>query len=397
MKKFILLLAVAMMYFDAFACTSAIITGRLTADGRPLMWKHRDTGELNNRMEWFKGTKYSFLALVNSPDKTGVAWSGSNEVGFSIMNTASFNLKDDDVKEMDMEGVFMFKALGECRNLADFEKFLDKYPRPMRVEAHFAIIDAEGGAAYYEVNNTKWIKVDVNDKRIAPHGYLVYTNFAYTGRVDEGLGYIRFNTADMILRSKSVFGGITPQWIVNSLSRTFYNSLMDIDMAKVAEMGSGWITDTDYIPRKSSASAIVFQGVKQGDKANATIAWTMLGYPPVAATMPLFVAAADKQPAFVLKSDKTENCEICDIALEVKKKAFSQHRGNGGKYVNFAELQNEEGSGLMQKAKRADAKTFNAFAPFVADYHKNACTLNVEEMLKLQNECFENYKSEIKK
>lgn len=64
-------------------------------------------------------------------------WTGSNETGFSIMNTASYNLKDDDIKEMDQEGNLMRKALRVCKTVQDFEHFLDTLPRPMQVEANF--------------------------------------------------------------------------------------------------------------------------------------------------------------------------------------------------------------------------------------------------------------------
>lgn len=67
---------------------------------------------------------------------------------------------------MDREGELMYKALLECKNLSDFETFLDNYPRPVGVEANFGVIDAEGGAAYYEVNNTRWVKVDANDPNL---------------------------------------------------------------------------------------------------------------------------------------------------------------------------------------------------------------------------------------
>ena len=35
----------------AFACTSAIVSANKTLNGRPLLWKHRDTGEENNKVE----------------------------------------------------------------------------------------------------------------------------------------------------------------------------------------------------------------------------------------------------------------------------------------------------------------------------------------------------------
>ena len=117
-----LLLSAAM---PADACTSAIFTGKSTPDGRPLLWKHRDTGELNNRIEFFpagNGIKYSFLGLVNSPVQGGEVWTGTNEVGFSIMNTASYNLQSEIADFEDQEGVVMYQALGSCKTLKDFEK-----------------------------------------------------------------------------------------------------------------------------------------------------------------------------------------------------------------------------------------------------------------------------------
>jgi hypothetical protein len=35
---------------------------------------------------------------------------------------------------------------------------------------------------------------------IAPNGYIVYTNFSYTGRTDEGHGYIRHDNADYAIQ-----------------------------------------------------------------------------------------------------------------------------------------------------------------------------------------------------
>ncbi|MBR5812036.1 MAG: hypothetical protein IKY80_03420, partial [Alistipes sp.] len=52
------------MWSSAEACTSAVISGRATKSGRPLLWKHRDTGTEWNHIEHFKGPKYAFTALV---------------------------------------------------------------------------------------------------------------------------------------------------------------------------------------------------------------------------------------------------------------------------------------------------------------------------------------------
>ena len=333
-----LLLSAAM---PADACTSAIFTGKSTPDGRPLLWKHRDTGELNNRIEFFpagNGIKYSFLGLVNSPVQGGEVWTGTNEVGFSIMNTASYNLQSEIADFEDQEGVVMYQALGSCKTLKDFEKLLDKMKKPRGVEANFGVIDAEGGAAYYEVNNTEWRKIDVNDPKIAPEGFLIYTNHSYTGRKDEGMGYVRYNTANELTHKAWIQGvEFTPQWIFNNLSRSYYNSLLGIDLNRNPELApDGWFVDQDFIPRRSTSASIVVKGVKPSEDPSLTVMWTILGYPPCGIAVPMFVAAGKDQPDYMLKgSGKGNNALMCDQTLERRARIFPLTRGNGKNYFNI--------------------------------------------------------------
>lgn len=378
-------LIVAVLFLSSFfigktkACTSAIISGELTPDGRPLLWKHRDTSELNNRIEHFSGSKYSFTALVNSPDKGGVIWSGTNSAGFSIINTASYNLKDDDIKEMDKEGELMFNALAVCRNLAEFEAFLDQYPRPMRVETNIGVIDAEGGAAYYEINNTKWTKLDVNDPEVAPQGFLVVTNFSYTGRVDEGMGYIRHDNAQKIIQDKIATSAkaITPQWIFNELSRSFYHSLLDIDLRKDLKnvSNSGWFIDQDFIPRYSSSASIVIQGVKPQENPELTVMWTVLGYPPLGIAVPVFEKSGNQLPTFMTKTETSENSELCSWVLQKKSEVFAIKRGSGLKYFNAAKLFNDSGTGYIQQIAKNEDYIFSTFAKYIESWRSTGVNL----------------------
>ena len=340
----LVLVAALLSVLPADACTSAIFTGKSTPDGRPLLWKHRDTGELNNRIEFFpsgNGRKYSFIGLVNSPVQDGEVWTGTNEAGFSIMNTASYNLQSEKADFEDQEGVVMYQALGSCRTLADFEKMLDRMKKPRGVEANFGVIDAEGGAAYYEVNNTEWVKVDVNDPKIAPEGFLVYTNHSYSGRKDEGMGYVRYNTANELTHKAWIQGvQFTPQWIFNSLSRSYYNSLLGIDLNRNPELApEGWFVDQDFIPRRSTSASIVVKGVKPGEKPELTVMWTILGYPPCGTAVPLFVAMGKDQPDYMVKGQTGNNCLMCDQVLERRAKVFPLKRGNGKNYFDVAMAQ----------------------------------------------------------
>ncbi len=197
----------------ADACTSVIVSGKYTADGKAVMFKHRDSSTKEVAIEYFQGRKYRLMGLVNAgwrehpyaevPPGTPEVWGGMNETGFAIMNTATYDLKDDDVPAalMEMEGVVMYKALELCRTLEDFEHFLDTLARPMGVETNFGVIDQEGGAAYYEVNNHRWVKFDVNAE---PLGYRVVTNFTQTGRPEDRKGVDRYEKAREILAATTV-------------------------------------------------------------------------------------------------------------------------------------------------------------------------------------------------
>ena len=52
MKNILLLFCLlAGAVLPAWACTSAVVSGKATPDGRPLLWKHRDTDFLKNHVE----------------------------------------------------------------------------------------------------------------------------------------------------------------------------------------------------------------------------------------------------------------------------------------------------------------------------------------------------------
>jgi len=279
--------------FKAFCCTSVIVSGGVRADGRPVMLKHRDTGELNNRMEWFQGQEYSFIGLVNSPSQGGEVWSGVNSAGFCIMNTATYDLKDDDVpaSEMDKEGIVMYKALGICRCLQDFENMLDSLPKPWGVEANFGIIDALGGAAYYELNNHSWKKYIVADQ---PGGYMVVTNFTRSGRKEDRKGVDRFEKTSAIMASADV-AAIDHRFLFNEISRTGKPIMRDI-----------------------TSASVVFEGVSPGKDPSKAVMWTLLGSPTNTVYVPLKVFGSDHIPYYMKKSLGGDNAAICDVALALK-------------------------------------------------------------------------------
>lgn len=372
MRKLLFLLTVCFCFFlqDQKACTSIIISGKATPDGRPLMWKHRDTEAPYNHIAYFDQGGYRFLGLVNSADPSGAVWTGTNETGFSLMNTASYNLKDDDVEEMDQEGMVMRRALEICKTVDDFQHYLDTLSRPMRVEANFGVIDAFGGAAYFETNNTRYYKKDVNDPNLAPGGYLIYTNFSFEGRPDEGYGFVRYETAKKIFKAMQT-EGFTPERIFQQASRSYYNSLMDIDLMDPSQSPNnrtGWFVEQDFIPRGESTASIVIQGVKPGMRPELTTMWTALGYPSTAIAIPLWVKMGNNQPALVLYNETLKTAPLCKYASLLKEKVYSIHHGNGQEYLHWQLLWNDEGTGYMQKLGSVEEQIAGLFIAHKIDW-----------------------------
>ena len=210
-----------------------------------------------------------------------------NDAGFAVMNTASYNIKDDRVpqKKMDREGILMTKALQTCRTVDDFARLLDSYPRPMGVEANFGVIDASGNGAFFETNNHSYVRYDLADQ---PDGVLVRTNYSHSGRKNEGYGFVREANANCILRPYIEERSVSPEVLTEVVSRTFYHDLKKRDYTSADEQ---WLIDQDFIPRYKSTATIAIEGcrpvaaqdsVMPDFVADEYIMWTGLGYPPVA-------------------------------------------------------------------------------------------------------------------
>lgn len=309
----------------AFACTSAIVSGRLTRDGKPLMWKHRDTSSLENFVERVEGKdgKHGFVALFNGGDSLLTsAWTGINDTGFSIMNTASYNLMPDTAKIKDREGIVMRMALERCRTLADFETLLDTMPKPRGVQANFGVLDSEGKGAYYETDDYGYTRFLLDDE---PSGIIIRTNFSYTGEKDGGYGYIRRDNAAAQLASAIERKDITPAVFTDTLSVRFYHSVLGDDFTDKENVN--FVIDQDFIPRASSTASIVIES-----NGPESIMWTELGYPPVAHVEKVTLSGIPEQLRPVLPGHLSPES---GAALERKKEVFSITRGSGPKYVNL--------------------------------------------------------------
>lgn len=350
----------------AYPCTSFIISGRATPSGRPLMFKHRDTGELNNRVAYFSGPKYAFIGLVNAPVLSGEVWAGMNEAGFCIMNTASYNLREDSLDcAMDREGELMYHALGICATLEDFEAWLQTYPQPWGVEANFGVIDAQGGAAYYEMNNHRYIKYDVNAEAT---GYRVVTNFSFAGRYEQYEGYERYLTASAIMQEAfSREQEMSAVDAINLFSRQYRHELLGLRYDSLS--APQYAVDQDFIPRRITSAVVVFEGVSSAHHAHQSVMWTALGYPACAVAVPMLVHRSSI-PGYMLQRDASAtegeglHCQMCDASLQLKAQyVFPLSISNGQRYVHLGHVLRgvDGGASLLSRVQQVERRVVSDF------------------------------------
>lgn len=360
------ILSLVMMLVSAFvadACTSAIISADRTVAGRPLLWKHRDTSNANSRIAYIpaeEAGELNYVGLFNANDPHNrQAWMGMNEAGFAIMNTASYNILPKGVKAKNREGVVMAAALKKCRTVDDFAHFLDSLPRPLGVEANFGVIDALGNGAYFETGNVGYRRYDLKD---APDGILVRTNYSHSGREGEGSGYMREKNALAQLLPAAKTRSITPEFITESVSRSFFRDDIGYDCLNDSVR---IIHDKDFIPRYTSVATCVVEGMRPaGTMPDAAtvgeqyIMWTGLGYPPAAEIRPVW-CRPDGVAAELQGTGASNHAPLADKAQKARLDVFGTRPKEGKKrFVDLDKLSNSAGNGYMQQAVKVNKETY---------------------------------------
>lgn len=360
-----------------YACTAAVITGKVTADGRPLLWKTRDTDFLQNSMKYYKGSKYDFIAIINcQPRRDDEVWMGTNSAGFSIMNTQSYNLEKtvNGVEPGDENGNLMYRALQVCATVEEFLHFMDTTSHA-GLCANFGVIDAKGGAGWCETSTRGHKYYDANDPSIAPNGYLVRTNYSFSGTPHEGLGYVRFEAAETALVKAAPAKNITAHWVLNDLARSFVNTKLGIDLRDGTHNKpntNGWFIDHDMISRSGSACTSVIQGVKPGENPELTTQWVIMGYPPVSTAFPFWLKGAEKLLPKLYTSAPEEPVTIFGKKVDsLKERVYAFHDGIGSdRYFNWEALFNRQNNGIMQQLAPVESEIFNRTQTATARWYK---------------------------
>jgi len=375
----IIILAVSQ---PALSCDVAVVSGKYTTDGKPILWKSFDCSSA-----WPQQVKYfeaknpaagdyfllyhydDYMELIN--DSPVMPQSGANEAGFAASVAAVYedlaplhesgNLNTDLVQD----------AVEQCATLEDFESLLKTWPSTHRnhaISANFVVVDAHGGAALYECYTGKYSlglmyiqyrKYDANTGKVtndkgntvmeapADHpGFINRTNLNY---------YVWYNSGvDRYLRAKDLLTDLADK---NKLNAKNLMQVVSKDVTGKQADGNG---DTNYsttycISRNQTRSGTVFQGVAPGDDPLKSVYWTALGEPSVAVYFPNMIGAGSvSEYAYMdtigsngVMKDSSDNAllTIAEDKLEISAGIHTNNRGSVfsgpyNKYINKTALAN---------------------------------------------------------
>src|SRR6056297_3166431 len=157
----------------SLGCTTAVISGRATVDGRPILWKNRDTSNRHNEVAILTDGRYRVAAVINAGNRKSV-WMGVNEAGLCIENSLSKDLRSGEKTKGPGNGALIKSILQRCATVEQVRELLEETNESGRAtDANFGVIDAHGGAALFEAGPASYVMFDANDPEIAPHGYIV--------------------------------------------------------------------------------------------------------------------------------------------------------------------------------------------------------------------------------
>ncbi|HNY64660.1 MAG TPA: hypothetical protein PKM41_04430 [Deltaproteobacteria bacterium] len=319
-----LCIAGAMLVVDtgAWTCDVAVVSGRVTTNGRPLIWKNRDcSANWRQQIKYFEASNmaaggyvmvfdFDAFALMNNGSPINPS-GGLNESGFVISCTSVYEEFDQLNEALNINTELIRASLSQCVTLADFEYLLKIWPQvyPGKIlSGNFVAIDAHGGAALYEVyigsrkkgSPVKYYRFDANNGSVVDY----LGNVIDPGQGDAFIGYVNRTNANTFIAYNY---GEERRWratmilddLIEDGRMNYYTVMQEVAKDVVGSQAYNISTsDTNYsttycISRAATRLGMVVNGVPAGDDPRKCVFWCALGEPSCAVFLPFFPAARE--------------------------------------------------------------------------------------------------------
>jgi len=313
-------------------CTVGVACGEATPDGRPLLWKNRDTSSEHNEVVHFTDGRYEYLALVTAGQQKS-AWAGCNEKGFCIMNSVSPDFRRARKRGGLGNGGFMKLALQTCATVAEFEQLLHRTNKTgRRTRSNFGVIDAVGAAAVFETSPAGFQRFDAGDPEVATQGFIVRSNFALTAVDNDEVkarSIERYRRGNLLCLAAGSRKELTPSQLLRQFCRDLADQdgnplTMPIDQ-QVGKAPAGTLDNNRCISRSNTRSAVVFHGIKAGEDPRLTTFWVILGEPLFSIAVPCWVWAG----GVAAELDGEQRSPLCTAAIQIKAEHYLVRDSSG--------------------------------------------------------------------
>ncbi|NQU05971.1 MAG: hypothetical protein HQ568_07745 [Calditrichaeota bacterium] len=363
-------------FVDLSECTTGLASGAATPDGRPLLWKNRDCPGLEQEYHYVDNGMIPFIGLTYAND-TARYFAGVNQAGFAIENSDIHNRAGDGSNGHD-DGYVMKLALETCRTVEDFEAILDSTNDAGRRYCYnYGVFDAFGGATIFETGRWVYTRCDAVDE---PNGFLIRTNFAFSGddstNRDSRFGNHRYDRALMLWLEAVQNNNLTPLFVYQQVSRDLtsrgFNPYPLPFDGYYSDLAYGFVPHTTAINRITTRSVFIAQGVAEGRRPDDCIIWAMAGSPLGCVATPLWVRAGSIPPEY----DGDADSYLCLRANTLK--SWIKEGISG---VNTWRLTNPNGTGVYDFILPLEAHFFDKTIRFLESQ-----AFSYERMAAFQNE-----------
>jgi len=292
----------------SIACDIAVVSAKVSSDGKPFIWKNRDFSlSMNEQVMFFKGAYPhvgGYIIVYNFDEQmywnTGIKNNpsgGLNEAGFAIANAAAYETVFwNEIINIDTD--IIRKALIECITIDDFEKLLKNWHinnDDRAISSNFVVIDAYGGAALYECwtgfvptfnNRMLYEKFDANTAVAEDTGkFLGFINRTNDNQhMNSGNGKERKQRAYKLMYDLKSQNRLNYQTVMQIVAK-------DVVAGKTRNYNPGSMNNysTTYcISRAQTRLGMVATSVSAGSDSRLSTFWCNLGEPSIGVFTPYF-------------------------------------------------------------------------------------------------------------
>ena len=189
--KFYILLLLIFTYNinNLHSCTIAVLSGKITDNGKPYLFKNRDGSngdfevtlvDKNSALQCITNNCFKYIAVTKwkEDSENKFIYGGINEHNFAIGNAviSTYDMRDN----LSNKNLYLQRiALESCKTINDFENLLNNWLKNNKntaINSYYAVIDNNHAVIYKVLTVNNKLNITKYDADESPSGYYVFSS-----------------------------------------------------------------------------------------------------------------------------------------------------------------------------------------------------------------------------